>query len=145
MKGKRLVSGVVSAVMCMSLFANFAMGVQADDTYSADFGTLVKNNSDTQYGTAQDKSIALDEYTTLDLSYEGTHVSADGKVYLYGGNSGKGAYNNGSYIEFTAPADGTVSFTLDYANYYIDGAYKGYSSSSFDMTECTGLISRMLM
>ena len=134
MKGKRIISSIISAAMCMSLFANFAIGVRAENTYKADFGTLVKDSADAMYGTSQDKNIVLDEYTTLDLSYEGTYVSADGKVYLYGGNNGKGAYNNGSYIEFIAPADGMVNFTLDYANYYIDGIYKGYSSTSVDMT-----------
>lgn len=103
-------------------------------SYSCDFTQLVKNGAKTMYGTTED-IIQLDEYTTAYLTYEGTYVDADGTVYLMGTNSGKGSYNNGSYIEFTAPEDGTVTFSLDYANYFIDETYTGYSASSEELTK----------
>lgn len=104
----------------------------SDEAYSCDFTKLVKDSAKTMYGTAED-IIELDEYTTAYLTYEGTYVDADGTVYLMGTNSGKGSYTNGSYIEFTAPEDGTVNFTLDYANYFIDETYTGYSSKSEEL------------
>lgn len=102
--------------------------------YSCDFMQLVKDGAKTMYGTAED-IIQLDEYTTAYLTYEGTYVDADGTIYLMGTNGGKGNYKNGSYIEFTAPEDGTVSFSLDYSNYFIDETYTGYSSTSVELTK----------
>ena len=131
MKGKRIISSIISAAMCMSLFANFAMGVRAENTYKADFGTLVKDSADTQYGTAQDKNIALDEYTTLDLSYEGTYVSADGKVYIKSGTvcNGNGKYAQGSHIAFTAPSKGELTVTGSDIGWFEENTYKGYSGN----------------
>ncbi|MGN0162193.1 MAG: sialate O-acetylesterase, partial [Candidatus Ornithomonoglobus sp.] len=96
---------------------------------SCNFTQLVKDNVQTTYGTATD-IIALDDYTTAYLTYADTYVSADGTVYLTGGNNGKGAYTNGSYIEFTAPSDGTASFYANAYNYYIDGTYTSYNKSA---------------
>lgn len=40
-----------------------------------------KNNADTTYGTADD-IYDIDDYTKAVLTYTGTYVSADGKIYL---------------------------------------------------------------
>ena len=88
---KKITSAVIAAVMAISPSAVFAGN--ADDTeaalydlpenyelaaasYTADFTKLVKNGAQTEYGTADDKNITIDEYTTADLSYAGTYVTA---------------------------------------------------------------------
>ena len=131
MTGKRILGIIMSMTMCISLFANFAVGVQAEDIYKANLGSLVKNNADTSYGTAQDKSIVLDENTTLDLSYEGTYVSADGKVYLKSGTvcNGNGKYAQGSHIAFTAPSAGELNVRGADIGWFEENTYKGYSGN----------------
>lgn len=100
-----------------------------NDGYACDFTGLVVNGSDTVYGGTDD-IFDLNEYTTAYLNYEGTYVSSDGTLYLMGGNNGKGHYDKGAYIEFTAPYDGVVTYSGSYLNYYIDGVYTGYNSDS---------------
>ena len=74
-----------------------------DNTYSCDFTSLVKNNADTTYGTADD-IYDIDDYTKAVLTYTGTYVSADGKVYLKSSKvtNANSSYSNGSYVSFTA-------------------------------------------
>ncbi len=130
MKTKRIVSIIISVAMIWAIMPNIAF---ADgENYTRDFMSLVKDNAKTMYGTAADV-IELDEYTTAYLTYDGTYVDADGTIYLMGTNGGKGSYKNGSYIEFSAPSDGIVSFSLDYANYFIDETYMGYSSANVNL------------
>ncbi len=96
--------------------------------YSCDFTRLIKNGADTTYGTAND-IIKIDSYTTAYLTYDGTYVSADGKVFLKG-KSSTCAYTDSAYIEFIAPADGTVTcIGADNFNYSIDGGTRTYSKS----------------
>lgn len=96
----------------LSLTAVFEEGETEYDykPYSCDFTRLVKNGADTTYGTASD-IVKIDSYTTAYLTYEGSYVSADGKVYLKSGTitNGNGKYKRGSYIAFTAPANGKVT------------------------------------
>lgn len=99
------------------------------DTYSCNFKQLIKDGAETVYGKAED-IIQLDEYTTANLTYSGTYITADGALYLMGGNAGKGSYTKGSYIEFTAPSAGTVSYTGTYVNYFVDGTYVGYKDTA---------------
>lgn len=106
----------------------------ADGNYSCNFASLVKNGADTTYGTAEDV-IQIDDYTTAHLTYEGTYIKADGTLYLTGSNAGRGAYTNGSYIEFTAPSDGTLTPSFTYCNYYINGTYGGYSAEAVSLQE----------
>ncbi len=98
----------------LSLTAVFEEGEAEYDykPYSCDFTRLVKNGADTTYGTASD-IVKIDSYTTAYLTYEGSYVSADGKVYLKSGTitNKAGLYKRGSYIAFTAPADGKVTIT----------------------------------
>ncbi|MGN0183107.1 MAG: sialate O-acetylesterase, partial [Candidatus Ornithomonoglobus sp.] len=131
MKAKRIISFITAAAMLFSLLTGtaFAENETANGEYSCDFTQLVKDGEATEYGTAA-SIITLDEYTTAYLTYEGTYADADGKVYLTGSNAGKGAYTNGSYIEFTAPSDGTVSFYANAYNYYINGTYTSYNKSA---------------
>lgn len=103
--------------------------MESEKKYICDFSQLVKDGGNTVYGTTAD-IIKLDDYTTANLTYEGTYVSADGKVYLMGANNGKGSYTKGSYLEFTAPNAGTINYTGSYANYYVDGIYTGYTDSA---------------
>lgn len=133
MKLKSLISAITAISMVFSMLVPLNASAEETAVYSCDFTSLVKDGQVTQYGN-EDDIIAIDEYTTAYLTYEGTYVDATG-VYLMGTNSGKGSYKNGSYIEFTAPSDGTVTFSFDYANYFIDEAYKGYSSGSAELTE----------
>lgn len=124
MKAKRIIGLIVAAALVLAILPNVAFA--SGENYICNFMTLVKDNAKTMYGTADD-IIALDDYTTAYLTYDGTYADTDGKVYLAGKNNGKGAYTNGSYIEFTAPSNGTVTFRASAYNYYIDGAYTSYS------------------
>ena len=135
-KMRQLISMTASLSIMATLITVPQTSEAAAVTYTADFTQLIKDSADTMYGTESDV-IALDDYTTAYLTYDGTYVSADGKVYLNGSgaNKGNGDYVKGSYIEFTAPGDGTVTFNLNYSNYFLDGTYKGYSSASVEMTE----------
>ncbi|MCH5210067.1 MAG: hypothetical protein J1F01_03785 [Oscillospiraceae bacterium] len=94
--------------------------------YSCDFTKLVKNNAKTDYGNAGD-IIKIDDYTTAYLTYEGTYVDADGKVYLKSGTitNGSGHANKGSYIAFTAPSSGTLVVTGADLGWYKDNNYGG--------------------
>lgn len=105
---------------------------EASSIYYCDFTSLVADGSDTVYG-GDDDIFTLNEYTTAYLNYDGTYVSSDGTLYLMGGNNGKGHYDSGAYIEFTAPCDGTVTYTGSYLNYYIDGVYTGYNNDSAEL------------
>ena len=132
MKTKRIISIIISAAMILAIMPNIAF---ADgENYVCDFTALVKDNAQTMYGTAED-IIQLDEYTTAHLTYEGTYVDTDGKVYLTGSNNGKGSLSKGSYIEFTAPSAGEASFTGNAFNYYIDGSYKGYNNKTVTLAK----------
>lgn len=103
----------------------FDNGETENEPYSCDFTSLVKDGADTFYGTADD-IIKMDEYTTAYLTYSGTYISADGKVFLKG-KSSTCAYTDSSYIEFTAPSDGTLSCTgEDNFNYSVDGGTRTY-------------------
>ncbi|MCI8520972.1 MAG: hypothetical protein HFE50_05710 [Clostridia bacterium] len=96
--------------------------------YECDFSSLVKNGADTQYGTEAD-IIPIDQHTTAYLTYQGTYVSADGKVFVKG-KSSTCAYTDSSYIEFTAPADGSLTCNgADNFNYSIDGGTRAYKKS----------------
>lgn len=99
-----------------------------DNTYSCDFTSLVKDNADTTYGTADD-IYDIDDYTKAVLTYAGTYVSADGKVYLKSSKvtNANSSYSNGSYVSFTAPSDGKATFEGKDIGVYIDNTYKGYS------------------
>ncbi|MGN1116680.1 MAG: hypothetical protein ACI4TH_08930, partial [Candidatus Ornithomonoglobus sp.] len=126
-----LLAAVLSLQMILSVLAVpvFAGDETTSGVYSCDFTQLAAGGVKTEYGTAE-SVIELDDYTTANLTYEGTYADADGKVYLTGGNNGKGAYTNGSYIEFTAPSDGTASFYANAYNYYINGTYISYNKSA---------------
>ena len=137
---KRAVSAILSCALLASFFTAYAaetgennMAELQNVTYTCDFTTLIKDNAATVYGTASDV-IAIDKYTTAYLTYEGTYVSTDGKVYLKGANAGKGAVTEGSYIEFTAPSDGTAVFCASGYNYYFDGNYTAYSKTENTQT-----------
>ena len=94
---------------------------------SCDFMQLVKDNADTYYGNAED-IIRLDDHTTAALTYEGTYVSADGKVYIKSGTTcnDDGKYKKGSYISFTAPSDGTLYVHGSDIGWFEEEAYKGF-------------------
>ena len=127
MKNKRFISVITVMAIFISLFANTTV-LAENETYTADFTKLEAKT----YGTAED-IIMLDDYTTAYLTHEGTYVDSNHVIHLTGTNTGKGAYTNGSYVQFTAPSDGTVSFDIAYANYFVGSDYKGYSSASVDL------------
>lgn len=97
--------------------------------YECDFGQLIKNGEDTTYGKTENV-VKIDDYTTAYLTYEGTYVSADGKVYLPTSTAvnGNGKYANGSYIEFKAPSDGILEINGYYLSCFEGNTYKGYMS-----------------
>ena len=105
------------------------MTIAEDGSYSCDFKQLVKDGADTSYGQADD-IIVLDEYTTANLTYEGTYVSADGKVYLKSSaaTNGSNHANKGSYIAFTAPSNGALVATGSAIGCYEDNTYKTYGN-----------------
>ena len=131
MKSKKIISFITAAAMLLSTLPciAYAEDETVSGVYSCDFTQLAAGGAKTEYGTAE-SVITLDDYTTAYLTYEGTYADTDGKVYLTGGNDGKGAYTNCSYIEFTAPSDGTASFYANAYNYYIDGTYTSYNKSA---------------
>ena len=114
MKCKKVISLITTLAMCISMFSAFSVTsfAENDNTYSCDFTSLVKNNADTTYGTADD-IYDIDDYTKAVLTYTGTYVSADGKVYLKSSKvtNANSSYSNGSYVSFTAPSDGSAIFT----------------------------------
>ena len=106
MKCKKVISLITTFAMCISIVFCFFCNVicRNDNTYSCDFISLVINNADTTYGTADD-IYDIDDYTKAVLTYTGTYVSADGKVYLKSSKvtNANSSYSNGSYVSFTAP------------------------------------------
>lgn len=142
MKFKRLISTVTATVIITSVFSSFTFTAAAEgNIYTCDFTQLVKNGEDTIYGKEGD-IYRLDENTKVYLTYEGTYVGADGKVYLCGGTAvnGAGKYKKGSYIAFTAPSDGTVSVKGNRIGYCVGNeetdSYKGYNNAfTYDLNE----------
>ena len=141
MNFKRLISVITVISLVFSALPSFGVLAAEEETYSCDFTKLLKDGQETQYGNAED-IIQIDEYTTAYLTYEGTYVSADGKVYLKGGTAvnGAGKYKKGSYIVFTAPADGTVTLSGADVGICIGNAnsdeYIGYSlAKPFDIKQ----------
>lgn len=141
MKAKKLISLITAASLVMSLFTSFAVKADSTKVYTCDFTQLVKDGADTYYGSEAD-IIALDDYTTAYLTYSGTYVGADAKVYLQSGGitNGAGKFALGSYIAFTAPSDGTVAATGNRIGYCIGTAdsneYISYGSTiSYDLQE----------
>ena len=137
MKFKKVISLITTLAMCISMFSAFSVTsfAENDNTYSCDFTSLVKNNADTTYGTADD-IYDIDDYTKAVLTYTGTYVSADGKIYLKSSKvtNASSSYSNGSYVSFTAPSDGSAIFTGSALGVYIDSTYKGYSDKgTYDM------------
>lgn len=82
-------------------------------TMTWNFMELVKDGVDTNYGPDTDNTRTIGDYVTANLTYDGTYVSSDGKVYLKSKTvcNKDSAYKDGSYIAFTAPADGMLSYT----------------------------------
>ena len=132
----------ISLLMAVSVagtvfpFAVFAVDGETEvmsetDVYTCDFTQLVEGGADTYYGTAEDV-IEIDEYTTAYLTYEGTYVDADGKVYIKddGPCNGDGKYENGSYISFTAPSDGTVTVSGADISLFYGSTYSGNYGSN---------------
>ena len=136
MKCKKVISLITTLAMCISMFSAFSVTsfAENDNTYSCDFTSLVKDNADTTYGTADD-IYDIDDYTKAVLTYAGTYVSADGKVYLKSSKvtNANSSYSNGSYVSFTAPSDGKATFEGKDIGVYIDNTYKGYSNGNYDM------------
>ena len=66
MKCKKVISLITTLAMCISMFSAFSVTsfAENDNTYSCDFTSLVKDNADTTYGTADDISVS---YTHLDV------------------------------------------------------------------------------
>ncbi len=124
MKSKKIISVIIVVSMILSMLPAFSVMAE-EEIYVCDFTQLVKDSADTVYGTADDV-YTLDEYTKAYLTYENTYVSAGGKVYLTGPNNGKSGSVKGSYIEFTAPSAGKVTFTANAFNYFVDNAYTAY-------------------
>lgn len=134
---KKIVSVIMAVSMILSMLPTFT--IAADETYTCDFTQLIKNSADTEYGTSND-IYQLDEYTKAYLTYDGTYVSSDGKVYITGGTTvnGAGKYKNGSYIAFTAPYAGTVNVKGNRIGYCVGNEnsdeYKGYGNGiTYDM------------
>lgn len=142
-KTSRLISFIIALSLMLSATGQLTFAENESETepeislfadnsdmqvYTCDFTTLVKDNADTMYGTATDV-IKLNDYVTAHLTYTGTYVGADGKVYLTASGTGKGSHTRGSYIELTAITSGTAYFSGSTYNYSIDGTYKGYEGS----------------
>lgn len=126
---RKLTSVVIVAAMVCVCIPIRIFAAETELTYQCDFMRLVKNGAKTDYGNAADV-IKLDDNTTAHLTYTGTYADTDGKIFLTGGNNGKGSYEKGSYIEFIAPTAGEATFTANAYNYFIDGAYTGYNKAS---------------
>ncbi len=108
MKTNKLISIITIMTMILSMLPTFTVTAE-EGTYTCDFTQLIKNSADTVYGTATD-IYELDEYTKAYLTYEGTYITADGKLFLKSSTTvnGAGKYKKGSYIAFTAPSDGSI-------------------------------------
>lgn len=132
MKLKSLTGIITSLSMVISMLPSMAVQAEGEtDVYSCDFTQLVKDSTDTAYGNAED-IISIDDYTTAYLTYDGTYVDADGKVHLRGSKptNGSSKYTNGSYVAFTAPADGSVTMKGEAIGFYLDNEYKQYGTST---------------
>ena len=110
MKCKKVISLITTLAMCISIFSAFSVTSFAD-----------KDNADTTYGTVDD-IYDIDDYTKAVLTYTGTYVSADGKVYLKSSKvtNANSSYSNGSYVSFTAPSDGKARLEGKDIGVYID-------------------------
>jgi hypothetical protein len=128
MRIKRIVSIIISAAMIFALMPNIAFA--GGENYVCDFTKLLKDNAKTVYGTAEDV-IKLDDYTTAYLTYEGTYVDADGKVYIKSDTvcNGNGKYSKGSYVSFTAPSDGTLTVSGEAIGWFEGNTYKTYGGN----------------
>ena len=73
--------------------------------------------------------VSVNDYVNIYFTHGGS-IDATNGVSLLGGNGGKGKYTAGSYIEFTAPADGVFTFSGSAVNYYTDGTYTSYGGSA---------------
>lgn len=133
---KKAAAAAVSAAVFIQGFT--AISVYAMENYICDLTSLVSGGADTYYGETDD-IIELDKYTTAYLTYEGTYVSADGKVYLKSGtvSNGDGKYKKGSYIEFYAPYDGTLTVTGTDIGWFEGDSYIGYNVGSMEVTADT--------
>ncbi len=133
---KKAAAAAVSAAVLIQGFT--AISVYAMENYICDLTSLVSGGADTYYGEADD-IIELDKYTTAYLTYEGTYVSADGKVYLKSDtvSNGDGKYKKGSYIEFYAPYDGTLTVTGADIGWFEGDSYIGYNVGSMEVTADT--------
>lgn len=133
MRTKKPISVIIVIAMILSMLPTFS-AMAEDGTYTCDFTGLVKDSADTPYGTSTD-IYKLDEYTRAHLTYEGTYVGDDGKVYLTGGAAvnAAGKYKQGSYVAFTAPVNGTVSVTGNRIGYCVGNesadTYVGYGNA----------------
>lgn len=128
MKTKRIISFIVSAALVLATLPNIAFA--SGENYVCEFTKLLKDNAKTMYGTAEDV-IKLDDYTTAYLTYEGTYVDADGKVYIKSGTvcNGNGKYSKGSYVSFTAPSDGTLTVSGEAIGWFEGNTYKTYGGN----------------
>ena len=128
MKTKRIISVFITFSLVLSILPNIAFA--GGENYVCDFTALVKDNAKTMYGTAEDV-IKLDDYTTAYLTYEGTYVDADGKVYIKSGTvcNGNGKYSKGSYVSFTAPSDGTLTVSGEAIGWFEGNTYKTYGGN----------------
>lgn len=128
MKTKRIISVFITFSLMLSILPNIAFA--GGENYVCDFTALVKDNAKTVYGTAED-IIQIDDYTTAYLTYEGTYVDADGKVYIKSGTvcNGNGKYSKGSYVSFTAPSNGTLTVKGADIGWFEGNAYKGYNAN----------------
>ncbi len=61
---QKVISLITTLAMCISMFSAFSVTsfAENDNTYSCDFTSLVKDNADTTYGTADD-IYDIDDYT----------------------------------------------------------------------------------
>lgn len=136
MKAKRIVSAVTAAAMLMPVLASAAYAedntelMAAKEPYVCDFSALVKDNTKTEYGTADDV-IQLDDYTTAYLTYEGTYVDEDASIHtnINGTGNKNGNYKLGSYLAFTAPSDGVVTASGENLSIYEGNTYKTYGGT----------------
>lgn len=122
---------ILALILTFSILLG-TLGIAAPlPNYSCDFTQLAPEGSDVQYGNPED-IIELDSYTTAYLTYTGTKVSGTGVVYLFGSgtNASDGAYANGSYIKFVAPADGELTIGSNYINIFIDSYYIKFSGDN---------------
>lgn len=131
MNFKRWISTVTVISIVFSMITSFGVLAVETETYSCDFIKLVKDGQDTQYGNAED-IIQIDEYITAYLTHEGTYVDTDGKLHMMINGTGNknGNYKLGSYIQFTAPANGKLSTKGTKISLYEGNTYTGKYGTS---------------